>query len=114
MLLLDRPLRFTGDAGDPAGTGPGDPADPVLCELFGLTAAHLAYLPEQEAADRAALTARFLVSSLARWERDVQAGTEATTPLASFALALTDLAVRMLDAPSSMPPRPACPLRRMH
>jgi AcrR family transcriptional regulator len=88
MLLRDHPLRFTRD------TGP---------ELPELMAAHLTHLPEQEAADRVALATRFLISSLARWEHDSQAGIDYTTPLAPFTLILTDLAVAMLDAPSSLP-----------
>jgi AcrR family transcriptional regulator len=71
-------------------------------ELPELIVAHLAQLPKPEAADRAALATRFVVSSLARWERDSQADTESVTPLAPFALTLTDLAVAMLEAPSSL------------
>jgi hypothetical protein len=67
--------------------------------------AHLSHLPEPEAVGRVALTVRFLNSGLARWERDSQAGVDGVAPLAPFTLILTDLAVAMLDAPSSVPPQ---------
>jgi hypothetical protein len=38
-------------------------------------------------------------------ERDSQAGIDCVAPLASFTLILTDLAVAMLDTPSSVPPQ---------
>jgi AcrR family transcriptional regulator len=99
MLLADQPLRL-GPGTEPAG--PGRRADTGLITLLELLAAHLSHLPEPEAADRVALTVRFLGSGLARWERDSQAGPDAVAPLASFTLILTDLAVAMLDAPSSL------------
>jgi hypothetical protein len=37
------------------------------------TGAHLTHLPEPGAAGRVALTIRFLIASLSRWERDSQA-----------------------------------------
>ena len=37
----------------------------------------------------------------ARWERDSQVGAGVVAPLASFTLILADLAVAVLDAPSS-------------
>lgn len=80
------------------------PFGPAASELSALMAAHLVHLPELEAAARVALTVRFLDSGLARWERDSQAGVEGAAPLAPFALVLTDLAVAMLDAPSSVAP----------
>jgi hypothetical protein len=46
----------------------------------------------------------FLNSGLARWERDSQVCAGSVTPLAPFTLTLTDLAVAMLDASSSVPP----------
>jgi hypothetical protein len=58
-----------------------------------------------EAAGRVALTVRFLNSGLARWERDSQVAVDGVAPLAPFTLILTDLAVAMLDAPSSVPPQ---------
>ena len=70
-----------------------------------LPVAHLSHLPGPEAADRVALTVRFLNSGLARWERDGQAGADGVASLAPFTLTLTDLGVAMLDAPSSVPPR---------
>ena len=76
-------------------------ADAIESELLELMVAHLAQLPEQEAVDRVALTARFLTSGLARWEHDSEAGPDDVAPLPSFALTLTDLAVAMLDAPAS-------------
>jgi AcrR family transcriptional regulator len=79
-------------------------ADQPPSELNRLMVAHLTRLPEREAMGRVTLTVRFLGSGLARWERDSQAGVDGTLPLASFALILTDLAVAMLDAPSSVPP----------
>ena len=77
--------------------------DPVLSGLLELMVAHLSHVPEPEAASRVALTVRFAGSGLARWERDSQAGVDGVAPLASYALILTDLAVAMLDAPSSVP-----------
>jgi AcrR family transcriptional regulator len=101
MLLLDQPLRLTGDIEPPA---PDAPARPALSDLLDLIAAHLAHLPEAEAAGRVALTIRFLVSSLSRWERDHQADPDLVAPLTAFSLVLTDLAVAMLDAPSALLP----------
>ncbi len=89
MLLLDQPLQ------------PNGPARPGLHNLM---AARLTHLSEREAANRVALAIRFLVSSLARWERDSQSDSGLVGPLAPFALTLTDLAVAMLEAPSSAPP----------
>jgi hypothetical protein len=74
----------------------------VLSELLELMVAHLSHLPEEEAAGRVALAVRFLNSGLARWERDSEAGAS-VAPLAPFTLTLTDLAVAMLDTPSSVP-----------
>jgi AcrR family transcriptional regulator len=105
MLLLDQPLRFTRDTGLPARARPDEPARPVLSELLELMVAHLTHLPRLEAADRVALTIRFLLSGLARWERDSQADIDFVAQLAPFALILTDLAVAMLEAPSSIPPQ---------
>ena len=89
-------------------------ADPVLSELLELMVGHLSYLPELEAAGRVALTVRFLNAGLARWERDSQAGVDGTAPLAPFALILTDLAIAMLDAPSSVVPQIDAHLRLPH
>ena len=77
--------------------------DPIatFSALFEKAARHL---PEPEAADRVALTVRFLNSGLARWERDNQEDAHRVAPLTSFTLILCDLAVAMLDAPSSVPP----------
>ena len=91
MLLVDEPLWF--------GHGSGSQT-----ELLELMVAHLSHLPESEAADRVALTARFLNSGLARWEHDSEVGVDDVAPLASFTLVLTDLAVAMLDAPASVEP----------
>jgi AcrR family transcriptional regulator len=102
MLLLDQPLRFTRDTGFLGHAQPDEAADPVLSELLELMAAHLTHLPKEETADRVALAIRFLISSLARWERDSQAGADLVAPLAPFTLIVTDLAVAMLEAPSSV------------
>jgi TetR/AcrR family transcriptional regulator, regulator of cefoperazone and chloramphenicol sensitivity len=104
MLLLDQPLRFTREGGRPMPARPDEPARAVLSELLELMVRHLTHLPELEAADRVSLTIRFLISSLARWEHDSQAGIDDVAQLAPFTLFLTDLAVAMLDAPSSVPP----------
>jgi hypothetical protein len=80
-------------------------ADAVFSELLEVMVAHLGHLAEPEAVGRAALTVRFASSGLARWERDSEAGVGGVAPLASFTLILTDLAVAMLDAPSSVPPQ---------
>jgi TetR/AcrR family transcriptional regulator, regulator of cefoperazone and chloramphenicol sensitivity len=97
MLLADQPLRAAGSSGAP-WLRPRE--DAVLSELLELMVAHLSHLPEPEAVGRVELTVRFLHSGLARWERD------STAPLAPFTLILTDLAVAMLDAPSSVTPQP--------
>jgi AcrR family transcriptional regulator len=104
MLLAYQPLRLRRDivlAGQPPRPRP----DPAPTELLDLMVAQLSHLPEPEAAGRVALTVRFLNSGLARWERDSEAGAgriDGLVPLAPFTLILTDLAVAMLDAPSSV------------
>jgi AcrR family transcriptional regulator len=112
MLLADQPLRLT--RGSTPATRPRQPgAAPLPSGLSELMVAHLTRLtslPELEAADRVALTVRFLNNGLACWERDSQAGAGGITPLAPFTLALTDLAVAMLDAPSSVPSQPPSPV----
>jgi TetR/AcrR family transcriptional regulator, regulator of cefoperazone and chloramphenicol sensitivity len=105
MLLVAQPLGFGRDIVPAAQQWPQQRADTVLSELLKLMVAHLSHLPEPEAADRVALTVRFASSGLAGWERDSQAGVESLAPLAPFTLILTDLAVAMLDAPSSVPPQ---------
>ena len=105
LLLADQPPRF-GDGLEPsARPRPQQRAEGALSELFEIMVAHLSHLSEPEAAGRVALTIRFLDSGLARWERDSQAGVDGVAPLAQFTLILTDLAVAMLDAPSSVPPQ---------
>jgi TetR/AcrR family transcriptional regulator, regulator of cefoperazone and chloramphenicol sensitivity len=94
-LLADRPLRSGGGIERPE-------LDPTLPELLELMVAHLGHLPEPEAAGRVTLTVRFLTSGLAGWERDSEVGVDGVAPLAPFTLILTDLAVAMLDAPSSV------------
>jgi hypothetical protein len=103
MLLVDQPLRFSRDIEPSADSWPQQRADAVLSELLELTAAHLSHLPKLEAVGRVALTVQFLNSGLARWEHDSQVGVDGVAPLAPFMLILTDLAVAMLDAPSSVP-----------
>jgi AcrR family transcriptional regulator len=105
MLLVDQPLRFSRGIEPSVHPRPQQRADTVLSELLELMVAHLSHLPELEAVDRVGLTVRFLNSGLARWERDSQAGVDGVAPLAPFTLILTDLAVAMLDAPSSVPPQ---------
>ena len=113
MLLADQPLRFGRDMPS-AHPRPQQRADAVLTELLELMVAHLSHLPELEAVGRVTLTVRFLHSGLARWERDSQASVDAVAPLASFTLILTDLAVAMLDAPSSVPPQIGPYLQQPH
>jgi AcrR family transcriptional regulator len=96
VLLLDQPLRLTRRI---EGAGPG------RSSLFDLMVAHLAHLTEPEAAGRVALTMRFVVGGLSRWERDSEADPGLVAPLTAYSLILTDLAVAMLDAPGSVPPR---------
>jgi AcrR family transcriptional regulator len=106
ILGADQPL-WPGRAAGPSGHHwPERREDVVLSELLELMVAHLSHLPEPEAAGRVALTVRFLNSGLARWERDSAAGVDSAAPLAPFTLILTDLAVAMLDAPSSVAPQP--------
>jgi AcrR family transcriptional regulator len=104
MLLADQPLRFSHDI-EPAGQAPRQRRDLAPTELLDLMVAHLSHLPEPEAAGRVALTVRFLNSGLARWERDSEVGADGADgllPLAPYTLILGDLAVAMLDAPSSV------------
>ncbi len=102
MLLADKPLWFgRGVDLSLCHPGPRQWADSIQSELLELMVAHLSHLPESEAVNRVALTARFLNSGLARWEHDSEAGMDDVAPLASFTLILTDLAVAMLDAPTS-------------
>jgi AcrR family transcriptional regulator len=105
MLLVDQPLRPGREPGPPIQLGAQQRVDPALSEMLELMVAHLTHLPGPEAADRVALTIRFLNSGLARWERDGQAAADGVASLAPFTLTLTDLGVAMLDAPSSVPPR---------
>ena len=114
MLLVDQSLRFGHEAGPSVLPGQHQRAGTVLSQLLELMTAHLSHLPEPEAADRVALTVRFLDSGLARWERDSQVGVDGVAPLASFTLILTDLAVAMLDAPSSVPPQIDAYFRHPH
>jgi AcrR family transcriptional regulator len=103
MLLADQPLWFSrGVELSLHCPGPKQWADSIESELLELMVAHLGHLPESEAVDRVALTARFLTSGLARWEHDSEAGVDDVAPLAPFTLILTDLAVAMLDAPTSV------------
>jgi TetR/AcrR family transcriptional regulator, regulator of cefoperazone and chloramphenicol sensitivity len=102
MLLVDEPLRFSRSVEPSERPWPRQRADSAQSELLELMAAHLSRLPESEAVDRAALTVRFLNSGLARWEHDSEAGVDHVAPLAPFTLILTDLAVAMLDAPTSV------------
>jgi AcrR family transcriptional regulator len=107
LLLADQPLRFSRaaeSAESAEGPGARRPADAALTALLDLMTAHLSHLPEPEAADRVALTLRFITSGLACWERDYQDDPRGVTPLPSFALMLSDLGVAILDAPSSAPP----------
>jgi AcrR family transcriptional regulator len=99
-LLMERPLRFSRDI-EPSVYA-GQPGDTTLPELHELMVAHLGHLPESEAVGRVALTVRFLTSGLAGWERDSEVAVVGVTPLAPFTLILTDLAVAMLDAPTSV------------
>jgi AcrR family transcriptional regulator len=114
MLLADQPLRFGRDAGPAEHTAPRQRADPVLTELLKLMVEHLSDLPELEAVGRVALTVRFLTSGLARWEHDSEIAVDAIAPLVPFTLTLTDLAVAMLDAPSSVSPQTDAHLLHPH
>jgi TetR/AcrR family transcriptional regulator, regulator of cefoperazone and chloramphenicol sensitivity len=107
MLLADEPLWFGRGVEVSLGhPGPRQWADAIQSELLELMVAHLTQLPEPEAVERVALTARFLTSGLARWEHDSEAGADDLAPLPSFALTLTDLAVAMLDATARTPGTP--------
>jgi TetR/AcrR family transcriptional regulator, regulator of cefoperazone and chloramphenicol sensitivity len=103
LLLVDEPLRFGRgiERSVHSAPAPQQQADSIQSELLDLMVAHLSHLPESEAVDRVALTVRFLNSGLARWEHDSETGVDDVAPLASFTLVLTDLAVAMLDAPTS-------------
>jgi AcrR family transcriptional regulator len=112
MLLRDQPLRFSpGIEPSAYSRPPRQRADTAESELLELMVAHLSHLPEPEAVGRVGLTIRFASSGLARWERDSQADSGSVVPLAQFTLILTDLAVAMLDAPSSLPVQAVAPLR---
>jgi hypothetical protein len=109
-VIFPRFQRFTRGSTPAARPRPQQGAAPLSSGLPELMVAHLTHLPEPEAVDRVALTIRFLNNGLACWERDSQAGAGGITPLAPFTLVLTDLAVAMLDAPSSVPPQPPSPV----
>ena len=102
MLLAEEPLWFSRGFEPSVHPGPPQRADPVLSELLKLMVAHLSHLPEPEAVGRVALAVRFLNSGLAGWERDSQADVDGVAALAPFSLILGDLAVAMLDTPSSV------------
>jgi AcrR family transcriptional regulator len=112
LLLADQSL-LPGRAIDISARPRSRRADPALSELIELMVAHLSHLPEPEAVSRVALTVRFLTSGLARWERESQAGIDGVAPLAPFTLTLADLAVAMLDAPSSVPAQIDAHLRQL-
>ncbi|HEX6453089.1 MAG TPA: helix-turn-helix domain-containing protein [Trebonia sp.] len=114
MLLVDQPVPFSRDIEPSMHPRPRQRADTVLPKLLRLMVAQLSHLPEPEAADRVALTVRFLNSGLACWERDSEVDVDSVAPLAPFTLILTDLAVAMLDAPSSVPPQIDAHLRHPH
>jgi hypothetical protein len=114
MLLAGQPLRFSRATEPSAHPRPQRRAHALRSELLELMVAHLSHLPQPEAADRVALTVRFLDSGLARWEHDSQAGVDRVAPLAPFTLILTDLGVAMLDAPSSVSPQTDAYLRHPH
>ena len=105
MLLVDQSLRLGRDLGPAGRPRPQQRADTAASGLLELMVAHLSHLPEPVAVARVALTVRFASSGLARWERDSQLRGDSVVPLAPFTLILTDLAVAMLDAPSSVPPQ---------
>lgn len=99
--LLGMPLRFTRRLDSDLQQRDDGPPLQVLADLFGLIEAHLTQLSAADAADRVALTFRFVISSFARWERDCEAGIDGVAPLPHFAASISDLAVLLLDAPSS-------------
>ncbi|MCW2931703.1 MAG: TetR family transcriptional regulator [Actinomycetia bacterium] len=111
MLLADQSLRSSRSNEPPVQPRSQQRADTALAELLKLMVSHLSHLPELEAADRVALTIQFASSGLARWERDSQVSVDGVAPLAPFTLILADLAVAMLDAPSSVPPQSSAYLR---
>ena len=114
MLLVDQSLRLGRDVGPAARPRAQQRADSVLSGLLELMVAHLSHLPEPVAVARVALTVRFVSSGLARWERDSQVRVDGVVPLAPYTLILTDLAVAMLDAPSSVPPQVDAHLGQPH
>jgi AcrR family transcriptional regulator len=114
MLLADQPAGFSRGIEPFAHPGPGQDADTAMSELLELMVAHLSHLPEPEALGRVALTVRFLSSGLARWERDSQVGVDGIAPLAPHTLILTDLAIAMLDSPSSALPEFDAPRQHAH
>ena len=113
-LLADQPAEFSRGIEPSAHPGPRQRADTAMSELLELMVAHLSRLPEPEALGRVALTLRFLNSGLARWERDSQAGVDGIAPLAPYTLILTDLAIAMLDSPSSVLSTLDAPRRHAH
>jgi AcrR family transcriptional regulator len=114
MLQAGQPLGLSRADEPSARPRTQQRADTVLAELLRLMVAHLSHLPEVEAVGRVALTVQFAGSGLARWERDSEAGADSVAPLAPFTLILTDLAVAMLDAPSSVPPQAGARPRHPH
>jgi AcrR family transcriptional regulator len=111
MLLADQPAGFNRGIEPSAYPGPERRGGTAMSELLELMVAHLSHLPEPEALGRVSLTVRFLNGGLAGWERDSQAGVDGVAPLAPYTLILADLAVAMLDSPSSRPAQLDAPRR---
>jgi AcrR family transcriptional regulator len=105
--LVSMPIRFISEFAREIGERDDDPPMLVLAELLGRMERHLTQLTPDQAADRVALTVRFMISSLAAWERDSAATARSTEPLLGFALSIGDLAVAMLEQPGR--PLPTAP-----
>lgn len=104
MFLLDQPLMLIKPDGSPIDDRSQNPPGPIASGLYAELVRHLsAQMPAEEATGRVSLTVRFLVSSLARWERDSADDPTCVAPLSVFSIILTDIAVSMLDAPSRIP-----------
>ena len=99
--LLAMPTRFLETmTADLAGRS-DDPPLEVLAELLHLMQRRLRHLTRDEAADRVALTVRWIISGLAGWERDAESGRVGPATLPGRARTLIDLGVALLEAPSN-------------
>jgi AcrR family transcriptional regulator len=94
QIPLDVFVRLPGT---PVEHNPEPETVSVLTAVFDEMMARLTHLSPANRTRRVALVARFVMTALAAWERDADAGTG--QPLGQLADELTDLALALLQAP---------------